>query len=121
MSLSQISFTAFAQSSVCPPPPAPANGSVRSLAAPAEPGVGVDTPPRFDGAFRPRSGLSCFTAAGGWEGDWFIDWQAHGAMDAPEWLPGGSHRSMTTGAGTAWCAVMADGYGAPSRSSGARC
>lgn len=28
----------------CPPPPASANGSVRSLAAPAEPGVGVDTP-----------------------------------------------------------------------------
>jgi hypothetical protein len=29
---------------VCPPPPASANGSVRSLAAPAEPGVGVGTP-----------------------------------------------------------------------------
>lgn len=29
---------------LCPPPPASANGSVRSLAAPAEPGVGVDTP-----------------------------------------------------------------------------
>jgi hypothetical protein len=28
---------------VCPPPPASANGSVRSLAAPAEPGVGVGT------------------------------------------------------------------------------
>lgn len=44
MSVTQLSFAAFAQSSVCPPPPASANGSVRSLAAPAEPGVGVGTP-----------------------------------------------------------------------------
>ena len=43
MSLSQVSFAAFAQRLVCPPPPASANGSVLSLAAPAEPGVGVDT------------------------------------------------------------------------------
>lgn len=41
---SQVDFAAFAQSSVCPPPPASANGSVPSLAAPAEPGVGVGTP-----------------------------------------------------------------------------
>lgn len=39
----QVSFAAHAQRLVCPPPPASANGSVRSLAAPAEPGVGVDT------------------------------------------------------------------------------
>ena len=39
----QISFAAFAQRPVCPPPPASANGSVLSLPAPAEPGVGVDT------------------------------------------------------------------------------
>lgn len=44
MSLSQVSFAAVAQRLVCPPPPASANGSVPSLAAPAEPGVGVDTP-----------------------------------------------------------------------------
>lgn len=43
MSLSQVSFAAVAQRLVCPPPPASANGSVLSLAAPAEPGVGVDT------------------------------------------------------------------------------
>lgn len=41
----QISFSAFAQRPVCPPPPASANGSVLSLPAPAEPGVGVDTSP----------------------------------------------------------------------------
>lgn len=41
----QISFAAFAQRPVCPPPPASANGSVLSLPAPAEPGVGVDTLP----------------------------------------------------------------------------
>lgn len=44
MSRTQISFAVHAQRLVCPPPPASANGSVRSLAAPAEPGVGVDTP-----------------------------------------------------------------------------
>ena len=43
MSLTQVSFAAHAQRLVCPPPPASANGSVLSLAAPAEPGVGVDT------------------------------------------------------------------------------
>lgn len=42
--MQQLSFAAHAQRLVCPPPPASANGSVRSLAAPAEPGVGVDTP-----------------------------------------------------------------------------
>jgi hypothetical protein len=44
MSHTQVSFAAHAQRLVCPPPPASANGSVLSLAAPAEPGVGVDTP-----------------------------------------------------------------------------
>ena len=45
MSLTQTSFAAFVQRFACPPPPASkeANGSVLSLAAPAEPGVGVDT------------------------------------------------------------------------------
>lgn len=46
MSQTQVCFAAFAQHTVCPPPPASkeANGSVPSLAAPAEPGVGVGTP-----------------------------------------------------------------------------
>jgi hypothetical protein len=43
----QVSFAAYAQRLVCPPPPASANGSVPSLAAPAEPGVGVDTSAGF--------------------------------------------------------------------------
>lgn len=55
MSVTQVCFAAHAQRLVCPPPPASANGSVPSLAAPAEPGVGVDT--RVLGAQQKRVAL----------------------------------------------------------------
>lgn len=103
----QVSFAAFAQRLVCPPPPASANGSVSSLAAPAEPGVGVDTPPIYDGPFKPCRRVDARQLVGGWEGDWALDWQAYGcALDAPVWLPAGSHRAERSG----FTYVMADGY-----------
>jgi hypothetical protein len=57
MFITQLSFAAHAQRLVCPPPPASANGSVRSLAAPAEPGVGVDTRPLWAPVTRPKNAV----------------------------------------------------------------
>ncbi|RTQ36251.1 hypothetical protein EJP69_00385 [Variovorax gossypii] len=95
MSLSQVSFAAFAQSIVCPPPPASqeVNGSVLSLAAPAEPGVGVDTPLPYGGVFEPSRRLAMRELHDGVFGAYWDDWQIYGcALDAPESLPSGSHQ-----------------------------
>jgi len=106
MSHTQISFAAHAQHLVCPPPPASANGSVPSLAAPAEPGVGVDTPPVYDGVFTPLRAVPGRLLHGGWGGEWALDWQTDGcALDAPHWPPAGSHKAMVCGG-----CVSADGF-----------
>ena len=115
MSLLQVSFAAFAQRLVCPPPPASANGSVLSLAAPAEPGVGVDTLLPFHGVFQPRPGLTYSIAAGGFDGEWWLDWQAGECLDAPVWLPSGSHVPLVFAAGEPCAWVKADGYSALGR------
>jgi len=101
----QVCFVAFAQHIVCPPPPASANGSVPSLPAPAEPGVGVDTP-RFDGLFVPRRCANVRHMQGGWDSEWWADWQLDGcSLDAPDLLPSGSHCAFGS------CdRVYADGY-----------
>ena len=104
MSRSQVSFAAFVQHIVCPPPPASANGSVLSLAAPTEPGVGVDTPQAYVGVFHALVRPSSALLAGGWRGDWFIDFATDGCLDAPQYLPHGGHRSMSVFDG-----AMADG------------
>lgn len=43
----------------------------------------------------PRRALFAEEVAGGVDGPWFMDWQAEGLMDAPDWVPSGGHAVMS--------------------------
>lgn len=84
MHQTQVNFAAFAAAFVCPPPAA--NDAAPAVTAPAVSGQGVGTI-----TVRQRFiGVSSDDAAGGWNGDWYIDWQSvGGCLDAPDSLPHG--------------------------------
>jgi len=111
--LSQISFSLFAQSaqqqSECPPAGASqeVNEAAPSLAAPSASGQQAGTPLAYEGVFEPLHRLAIRQLQNGVYGAYWDDWQIHGcALDAPDFLPSGSHRSFDLGA-----YVQADGYG----------
>lgn len=74
------------------------------------PGRGVSPSPSpsplFEGVFTPLRCLYVDEVAGGWSGEWFLDWQADGALDAPCHLPSGGHEAFEVNGRR----VLADGY-----------
>ncbi|WP_418121301.1 hypothetical protein [Variovorax sp. 160MFSha2.1] len=109
--LSQISFSLFAQSaqqqSECPPAGASqeVNEAAPSLAAPSASGQQAGTP-SYIGPFLPRRGSNIRHMQGGWDSDWWADWQVHGSsLDAPDLFPSGGHVAYLSGS-----QVYADGY-----------
>lgn len=121
MSQTQVSFSLFAQSaqqqSECPPAGASqeVNEAAPSLAAPSASGQQAGTPIAFHGVLGVRRGLSLDLAEGGFDGDWWLDWQAAECLDAAERMPSGSHVPFVFGEGQPWAWAKADGYGAVPR------
>ena len=73
----QISLASFAQAQIAPAP----------ITSQAE----LDMAKPFGGPLDVRRSMQPRECAGGWNGHFFIDWQANGMLDAPDWLPIGSH------------------------------
>ncbi|WP_143012604.1 hypothetical protein [Variovorax sp. EL159] len=57
----------------------------------------MDTTLRFDGVLTPDTRPCTADIAGGWRGEWFIDWQVGAALDAPDETPLGGHYSLEIG------------------------
>lgn len=97
----QVNFAAFAAAFVCPPPAV--NDAAPAVTAPAVSGQGVGTITVFE----PSRALSYAVVEGGWQGDYYIDWQSlGGCLDAPDYLPSGgscAHRFSDGG-------VTVDGF-----------
>ncbi|BEP55234.1 hypothetical protein GmRootV118_24780 [Variovorax sp. V118] len=92
----QVSFSAFAQQMVCAPS-ATQTAEAQAVAAPASSGSGACTQLPFGGVFVPMRAVSVFDLHDEWRGEWFGDWQSEGLLDAPEFLPAGSHRTFESG------------------------
>lgn len=101
MHQSQVNFAAFAAAFVCPPPAV--NDAAFAVTAPAVSGQGADA----IRVFTPARILSEVNVAGGWRGDWYIDWQSvGGCLDAPEFVPAGGTVALACADGR----TVADGY-----------
>ncbi|MDN6886496.1 hypothetical protein QMO14_23165 [Variovorax sp. CAN2819] len=94
MSATQISFASFAAAQLAP------------ATTPSQAQLELVTPPTFGGAFTPCRHPYAHECAGDVTGDFFMDWQMAGNLDAPDNLPRGSH--------IAWKSydksILADGF-----------
>lgn len=93
-------------------PPAAETVSAPGLAAAAGTGQGAGTTesmpvPRVESVFSPHAGSALDIRSDFW--DVAPD---YGCMDAPSYLPAGSHRTYVCGAGYRWSYSCLDGFGA---------
>lgn len=103
MPATQISFAAFAatflasvQSEAIESTPPVQQAAIEVVAHPLA--VDGGECPRFDGVWEPQRGVTYFDTRRDW--DWSVgpDW-ACGGLDAPAYLPAGSHSSFENGVG----------------------